>query len=112
MKKPPDSQRINHLLAFLQRPRAIITLLCLYHARNKGLDKLLQEIGGSKRTGMTRINELHSLGLVSKHTEEHGRKTLYRLSEDGRKIAEKLGDILDHWKNKDTQQLSKVKEGE
>jgi DNA-binding HxlR family transcriptional regulator len=105
MKPPPP----NDLLTFLQKPRAIITLLCLYHAKDEGLDMLLQKIGGSKRTGMTRINELYEMGLVTKHANEHSRKTLYQLSEDGKKIAEKLEDILVYWKERNVQRLFKVK---
>jgi len=106
LNKPPS----DDLLSVLQRPRAIITLLCLYHAKNKGLDMLLQEIGGSKRTGMARINDFYRIGMVAKHTDEHSRKTFYVLSEDGRKIAEKLEDVLGYWRSK--RKPSKVKPDE
>ena len=60
---------------------------------------LLQEIGGSKRTGMARVSDFCRIGLVAKRTDEHSRKTFYLLSEDGRKIAGKLEEILAYWKD-------------
>jgi len=98
MKRQIESP-FDELLCVLQRPRAIVALLCLYHAKNKGLDMLLQEIGGSKRTGMARISDFYRIGLVAKHTDEHSRRTFYTLSEDGRQIAQKVEDILAYWKN-------------
>jgi DNA-binding MarR family transcriptional regulator len=74
--------------SFLERPRAIKTLEVLLHSRDKGLDEILEEIGGSKSTGMKRIAELLELGLVEKQASpKESRKMLYNLTERGMKIA-------------------------
>lgn len=98
--KYPDSMYSNDLLSVLQKPRAIVTILYLYHAKNQGLDMLLEKIGGSKRTGMARINDFYRIGIVTKRTEEYGRKTFYVLSTEGQVIAQKLEDIVSHWVTK------------
>jgi len=75
----------------LERPRAVRTLLCLLNAEDKGLDELLREIGGSKSTGMARIDELVRLSLVlKKASQTEKRKMLYCLNERGKRIAEQI----------------------
>lgn len=74
--------------SFLERPRAIKTFLTLLHSRDKGLDEILEEIGGSKSTGMKRIAELVELGLVEKRaSQKEIRKMLYNLTEKGMELA-------------------------
>jgi len=86
------------LLDYLQRPRAIVTLLHLLESTKQGLDYTLTQIGGSKRTGMSRINELVEMGLASKQTElAWHRRRIYVLSEDGQKIAVRLRELLNYW---------------
>lgn len=81
---------------YLERSRAIRTLLCLLRAGNKGLDELLREIGGSKSTGMARINELVQLGLVIKEASQtQKRKMFYCLTEKGEKIAKQIQKIIE-----------------
>jgi len=76
---------------YLEKPRSVRTLLCLLSAENKGLDELLREIGGSKSTGMARIDELVRLGLVSKKASQtEKRKMFYILSDKGKRIAEQI----------------------
>jgi DNA-binding MarR family transcriptional regulator len=81
---------------YLERSRALRTLLCLLDAENKGLDQLLREIGGSKSTGMARLDELVQLGLVTKRASPtQKRKMFYCLTDKGREVAEPISDILD-----------------
>jgi DNA-binding MarR family transcriptional regulator len=76
---------------YLERPRAVRTLLCLLNAENKGLDELLGDIGGSKSTGMARLDELVQLGLVlKKASQTEKRKMFYCLGEKGKRIAEQI----------------------
>ena len=71
-------------------------MLCLLNAENKGLDELLREIGGSKSTGMARIDELVRLGLVlKKASQKEKRKMLYCLNEKGKKLAEQIQKTID-----------------
>jgi len=91
----------NKLIDYLEKPRAIRTLLCLLNSQNKGLDELLQSIGGSKSTGMTRISELIALGLVTKKASEtEKRKMLYCLNETGVKIAREIQKVIGLYKRK------------
>ncbi|MHB8163607.1 MAG: hypothetical protein ACYDDV_04550 [Methanoregula sp.] len=87
----------TELLNYLQKPRSILTLFCLLYNGNKGLDEVLEKIGGSKRTGMVRINELVKLGLVEKKTSLTDRKIFYQLSEDGQKITQEIEVLLKKW---------------
>jgi DNA-binding MarR family transcriptional regulator len=81
----------NRFFEYLEKPRAVRTLLCLLDAGNKGLDELLKDIGGSKSTGMARIDELVQLGLVlKKASQTEKRKMLYCLNEKGKRIAEQI----------------------
>lgn len=83
-------------ITYMERKRAIKTLLCLLDENDKGLDNLLVNIGGSKTTGMNRILELVEMGLVEKKTDPNeSRKMFYRLTENGQRIAEKIGEILE-----------------
>ena len=71
-------------------------MLCLLNAENKGLDELLREIGGSKSTGMARIDELVRLGVVlKKASQTEKRKMLYCLNEKGKKLAEQIQKTID-----------------
>jgi len=71
-------------------------LLCLLNAENKGLDDLLREIGGSKSTGMARIDDLVQLGLVlKKASQTEKRKMLYCLNEKGKRTAEHVQKIIE-----------------
>ena len=82
------ASRADEFLNYLERARAIRTLICLLKAEDKGLDEILGEIGGSKSTGMARISELMELGLVTKKASQaERRKMFYCLSEKGKKIA-------------------------
>jgi DNA-binding MarR family transcriptional regulator len=81
---------------YLEKPRSVRTLLCLLSAENKGLDELLREIGGSKSTGMARIDELVRLGLVlKKASQTEKRKMLYCLNEKGKRLAEQIQKTID-----------------
>lgn len=85
-------------LNYLEKPRAIRTLLCLLSSENKGLDEILKEIGGSKSTGMARISELIKLGLVvKKASQTERRKMLYCLKEKGIKIAKELQKVINSY---------------
>jgi len=76
---------------FLERPRAIRTLICLLENEGKGLDEILEAIGGSKTTGMRRIAELSELKLVEKRASpKEIRKILYSLTEEGKIAAIEL----------------------
>lgn len=71
-------------------------MLCLLNAENKGLDDLLREIGGSKSTGMARIDDLVQLGLVlKKASQTEKRKMLYCLNEKGKRTAEHVQKIIE-----------------
>jgi DNA-binding HxlR family transcriptional regulator len=84
------------IFEYLERSRALRTLLCLLDTGDKGLDQLLREIGGSKSTGMSRLDELVQLGLVTKiASPTEKRKMLYRLTSKGREVAEQLKGVLD-----------------
>jgi DNA-binding MarR family transcriptional regulator len=76
---------------YLEKARSVRTLTCLLNAENKGLDELLRDIGGSKSTGMARIDELIHLGLVLKRASQtEKRKMLYGLNDKGKRIAEQI----------------------
>lgn len=93
--------RNEELLDYLEKSRAIRTLICLSKANNKGLDEVLIEIGGSKSTGMARISELLKLGLVTKKASQtEKRKMLYCLEPKGQKIAEDLQRIFTYFQEK------------
>lgn len=82
--------------SFLEKPRAIRTLICLLRAEGKGLDEVLREIGGSKTTGMKRIAELIELGLVNKRASpEESRKMLYSLTQKGTEVASGLKRLIE-----------------
>lgn len=84
------------LMSYLEKKRAIKTLLCLLNGTDKGLDSLLESIGGSKTTGMSRIIELVEMNLVEKKSHPNeSRKMFYTLTEEGKQIAEKLREILE-----------------
>ena len=88
MAIPHDSRELP---AVFERARAIRTLLTLLSSADDGLDQLLVRIGGSKRTSMQRIHEFVRLGLVVKTVHpEVARKVIYRLTPDGKRIAEAL----------------------
>jgi len=101
MLRDQMSQKSEQLLIYLEKSRAIRTLLCLYRSKSKGLDEILMEIGGSKSTGMARISELVKLGLVTKKASQtEKRKMLYCLELKGQKIAKDLQEILDQFEEK------------
>jgi DNA-binding MarR family transcriptional regulator len=80
---------------YLEKARAIRTLLCLLNSENKGLDEILEEIGGSKSTAMKRISELMEMNLVIKKVDpKRKRVIIYTLTEKGKKIAQKLQEII------------------
>jgi len=82
-------------LSYLERTRAIRTLLCLLKSENKGLDELLTEIGGSKTTAMNRISELLRMKLVKKEADPTRRRVMrYSLTEKGKKIVKDLQDLI------------------
>ena len=82
---------------YLERSRSLRTLLCLLDAKNKGLDQLLIEIGGSKSTGMCRLNELVQLGLVTKMASlTEKRKMFYCLTEKGQNVANQIRQAIDN----------------
>jgi DNA-binding HxlR family transcriptional regulator len=86
----------KEFLEYLESSRAILTLLCLTDAENKGLDQLLQDIGGSKSTGMARLDDLVRLGLViKKASPTEKRKMFYCLTEKGKRIACQIQEIID-----------------
>jgi DNA-binding MarR family transcriptional regulator len=88
-------EKKDEFIDYLEKSRAIRTLLCLLNAENKGLDELLQNIGGSKSTGMARISELVKLGLVTKKASPtEKRKMFYALEKKGREIAEELQKLI------------------
>jgi DNA-binding MarR family transcriptional regulator len=84
------------IFEYLERSRSLRTLLCLLDAENKGLDQLLTEIGGSKSTGMARIDELVRLGLVTKRAcQTEKRKMFYCLTDKGQIIANQIKKAID-----------------
>ena len=87
----------NDLMNYLQKPRSILTLFCLLYNSDKGLDEVLEKIGGSKRTGMERINELVKLGLVEKQLSSTDRKIFYQFSEEGREVTQEIEVLMKKW---------------
>lgn len=78
---------------FLERPRAIRTLLCLYEfPEDTPVSEILDSIGGSRTTGLNRLNEFRELGLVVKRAGDNS--TFYHLTEDGEKVAEHLANAI------------------
>jgi DNA-binding MarR family transcriptional regulator len=74
-----------------EKGRAIRTLLILSNSTDDGLDKLLTRIGGSKRTAMSRIQELVTLGLVVRTVRpDVARRMIYKLSPEGRRVADQI----------------------
>lgn len=88
--------KTKELIDYLERKRAVRTLLCLLEGKERGLDEILRQIGGSKSTGMARISELMKLGLVEKRaSQKEKRKMFYHLTTKGKKIAEELQTLLE-----------------
>lgn len=88
--------KTKEIIDYLERTRAVRTLLCLLGGKERGLDEILRQIGGSKSTGMARISELMKLGLVEKKvSQKEKRKMFYHLTTKGKKIAEKLETLLE-----------------
>ena len=80
---------------YLEKARAVRTILCLLNSENKGLDEILEEIGGSKSTAMKRISELVEMGLAFKKLDpKRKRVVIYTLTEKGQKIAKKLQEVI------------------
>jgi len=80
---------------YLEKARAIRTILCLLNSDSKGLDEILEEIGGSKSTAMKRISELVEMGLAFKKLDpKRKRVVIYTLTEKGQKIAKKLQEVI------------------
>jgi len=73
----------------LERQRSIRTLLALLNAPDeRTVSDLLNDVGGSRSTGINRLNELRSAGLVQKRAGNN--RTLYTLTAEGEEVAEQL----------------------
>lgn len=73
----------------LERQRSIRTLLALLNAPDeRTVSDLLDDVGGSRSTGINRLDELRSTGLVQKRAGNN--RTLYTLTTEGKEVAEQL----------------------
>ena len=73
----------------LERQRCIRTLLALLNAPEEcAVSDLLDHIGGSRSTGINRLDELRSAGLVQKRAGNN--RTPYTLTTDGKEVVEQL----------------------
>jgi DNA-binding MarR family transcriptional regulator len=81
---------------FLEKSRAIRTLVCLLENEGKGLDDILESIGGSKTTGMKRLTELVEMKLVERRaSQDESRKMIYSLTDQGKRLATQLGQLVE-----------------
>jgi predicted transcriptional regulator len=88
---PSDSEHDG----VLERPRAIRTLVSLYEtAEDAPASEVLESIGGSRTTGLNRLNDFIKLGLVEKQAGDN--RTLYHLTEDGERVTEHLLEAISH----------------
>lgn len=79
----------DEALDLLGRPRAIRTLLCLLDsADDTPVSDLLDAIGGSRTTGINRLDEFRDAGLVVKKAGDN--RTMYLLTDDGEAVARDL----------------------
>ena len=88
---PSDSEHAG----VLERPRAIRTLVSLYESsEDTSASEVLESIGGSRTTGLNRLNDFIELGLVEKKAGDN--RTLYHLTEDGERVTEHLLEAISH----------------
>jgi DNA-binding HxlR family transcriptional regulator len=90
----------EEVCGLLERPRTVRTLILLLEASDKTpVSELLEEVGGSRSTGINRLNELREAGLVVKRPGDN--RTLYELTDDGQTVARHLLDVV-----RDIQEIS------
>jgi len=83
----------DETIELLERQRSITTLLALLDAsENRTVSELLDEVGGSQSTGISRLNELRDFGLVKKRAGNN--RILYSLTSEGEDVALQLRTVL------------------
>ena len=78
----------------IERPRAVRVLLTLLESPDDApVSEILETVGGSKSTGINRLDEFREAGLVTKQAGDN--RTIYSLTHDGEEIAHYLADVID-----------------
>ena len=81
-------------IEILQKSRAIEVLANLYRKKEAGLVEIVNLCGGSTSVVNNRLLELKAAGLISEEKEaKFGGRRLFRLTDDGKKVAKKLVEI-------------------
>lgn len=81
-------------IEILQKSRAIEVLINLYNKKEAGLVEIVDMSGGSTSVVNSRLLELRAAGLISEEKEaKFGGRRLFKLTDDGKKIARKLVEI-------------------
>lgn len=77
----------------LERPRAVRVLISLLESPDDApVSVILEDVGGSRSTGINRLNELREAGLVTKRAGDN--RTIYSLTPDGEEVARHLVTVI------------------
>ena len=73
----------------IERPRAVRVLIALLKSPDDApVSDILEGVGGSRSTGISRLDEFRDAGLVTKRAGDN--RTIYSLTEDGEEVARHL----------------------
>lgn len=73
----------------IERPRAVRVLIALLESPDDApVSAILEGVGGSRSTGINRLDEFRDAGLVTKRAGDN--RTIYSLTEDGEEVARHL----------------------
>lgn len=73
----------------IEHSRSVRVLVALLEsAENAPVSEILDSVGGSKSTGINRLDELREAGLVTKQAGDN--RTIYSLTEEGEEVARHL----------------------
>lgn len=85
-----DTEEAAELLEQRRSIRTLITLLS--GSGERTVSDLLDDVGGSRSTGINRLDELRSAGLVEKQAGTN--RILYTLTTEGERAAQQLCTVL------------------
>lgn len=78
----------------IERPRSVRVLIALLESpEDAPVSEILEGIGGSRSTGINRLDEFRESGLVIKQAGDN--RTIYSLTENGEKVARHLVNVIE-----------------
>lgn len=78
----------------IERPRAVRMLVALLETPNDApVSDLLEAVGGSRSTGLNRLEEFREAGLIEKRAGHN--RTIYSLTDLGEEVTHHLVDGID-----------------